>query len=375
MRVAIVHDWLVTLRGGERVLEALLELFPHAEVFTLFHQPGACGQNIDAHPIRTSWLNALPGARARHRMFLPLFPSAIERFDFSGFDLVVSSSHCVAKGVRVPMGVPHVSYVHAPMRYMWDLFDDYFGPGRASLPIRAGATLMRPFLQRWDRETASRPTHLIANSHHIAEKIEKAWGRKANVVHPPVNVDRYSGHSLEGLGQGGYFLWVGALAPYKRLDIVLDAVRATPFPLWVVGGGQDEARLRRHAPPHVRWLGVVSDEALGPLYRNARALVFPGEEDFGITPLEALACGRPVIALAKGGALETLTPEVAVFFDEPTPEALLSALHRFEQFQKTFSPNAARARALQFGKARFLEEMRRQFREAEVEFPAASAKC
>ncbi|SEM85531.1 Glycosyltransferase involved in cell wall bisynthesis [Stigmatella aurantiaca] len=363
MKVALVHDWLVTLRGGERVLEALCELFPGADIYTLLHQPGTMPPLIEDRRIYTSFLQDIPGIHTRYRHFLPLFPRAIESFRLEGYELVLSSSHCVAKGIRTPPGARHLGYIHAPMRYMWDLFDDYFGPGRASMPVRAAARSVRPWLQRWDRRTAAGVDRFVANSQHIAGKIHRFWGRDAHVVHPPVDLERFCAAPLEGTGQGGYFLWLGAFAPYKRLDIALEAFRALDAELWVVGTGQEASRLTSGAlPPHIRFLGNVPDARLPALYRDARALLFTGEEDFGITPLEAQATGRPVIAYAKGGVLETVTPRTGLFFSEQTPEALATAVRQFEAWERTFSPAEARAQAQRFSRQAFLRGM-----QAEVE--------
>jgi glycosyltransferase involved in cell wall biosynthesis len=352
MRVALVHDWLVGRRGGEAVLEALVSLFPDSDVFTLVHRKGSVPAAIEARPIHVSPLQRIPGVLNHYRGLLPLMPAAIGALDVRGFELVISSSHCVAKGVRVPPGTPHLSYVHTPMRYMWDLFDTYFGPGRASLPVRLGAHLVRPGLQAWDRRTAAGPGRLVANSQYTAARIAKVWGRSADVVYPPVDVRRFASGPL-GEGKGGYFLWLGALAPYKRLDVALAAFASLGAPLWVVGQGQDARLLRGRLPPTVRWLGALPDEALPGLYAGARALVFPGEEDFGIAPLEAMASGRPVLALRRGGAVETVTEETGIFFSEPTPEALAAAVRGFDAFEREFRPEVARAQALGFGPERF----------------------
>lgn len=353
MRVALVHDWLISNRGGEKVLEAICELFPDAEIFTLIHQPGTVSPTIERHRIHTSFLQDIPGIHRRHRHFLPLFPTAIERFVLDGFDLVISSSHCVAKGIRVPAGARHVSYVHAPMRYMWDLFDDYFGAGRAPLSVRTAARLVRPGLQYWDRLSAVGVDRFVANSHHIARKIARLYGRWATVVHPPVELERFSRQPLTGAGAGGYFLWLGALAPYKRVDLAIEAFRRTGRTLWIAGGGQEADRLARYLPPNIRWLGHVPDEDIPALYRNARALIFPGEEDFGITPLEAQASGRPVIALGRGGALETITRRTGILFEDQTVEALMRAVEGFDAFEAGFVPAEARAHAERFSREVF----------------------
>lgn len=362
MRVALVHDWLITWRGGEKVLLAMAELFPTAPIFTLFHEPGAMPAALEAHEIVSSLLDRLPGARARHRHLLPFMPAAMQALELPPVDVVISSSHCVAKAVRVPRGAKHLSYVHAPLRYMWDRFDDYFGPGRASLPVRLGARVLRPALQAWDVRTAAGVDRFLANSEHVAAQVAQRYRRFARVVPPPVELERFTEGSLEGTGRGGYFLCLGALAPYKRLDLAIEAFRRLGWPLWIGGSGQSKAWLAS-LPPNVKVLGQVPDQALPELYRGARALVFPGIEDFGITPLEAQACGRPVVAFAGGGALETITRETGLFFSEQTVEALVAALRDFERFEATFEPHAARAQASRFTKARFqqglLEELGR----------------
>lgn len=357
MRVALVHDWLTGRRGGELVLAQLVRLFPDSEIFTLLRVPGSVGPDVETRPIHTSPLQHLPGIAHRYRAALPLMPAAMRVLDLRGFDLVISSSHCVAKGARVPPGTPHLAYVHSPMRYMWDQFDAYFGPGRASLPVRLAAAAARPALQAWDRRTAADPDALVANSHHVARRIARFWGREAEVIHPPVELGRF-GMQPPAAGRREYFLWLGALAPYKRVDLAVEAFRRTGHVLWIAGDGQDGRLLRSGLPPNVRWLGKVPDAEVPELYRGARALVFPGEEDFGIAPLEALASGRPVIALARGGALETLTPETGIFFDAPTPESLAGALGRFEALERSFDPAMARARAELFSEERFRAQVR-----------------
>lgn len=375
MRVALVHDWLITLRGGEKVLEALCELFPRAEIFTLFHQPGAMPAAIEGRAIHTSHLDRMPGARGRHRELLPLMPAAIRAFDLHGFDLIVSSSHCVAKGVRVPVGAMHLSYVHAPLRYMWDRFEDYFGPGHAAPWVRAAALAMRPMLRAFDVKTAQDIDHIVANSHHVARQIGRHWGRSATVVHPPVELERFTAAPVDGSGRGGYFLCLGALAPYKRIDLAIEAFRAMPeLTLWVAGSGQ-QSRWLKALPPNVKALGQVSDAELPKLYRDARALVFPGEEDFGLTPLEAQAAGRPVIALGRGGALETVTPSTGVFFSDPTVASLSAALRAFDAFEARFEPSDARQNASRFTRASFLAGMKRELSSIGVASPLGEARA
>ena len=351
-RVALVHDWLITWRGGEKVLAAMAELFPSAPIFTLFHDPKDMPAALESHRIVSSALDRIPGARSRHRQMLPFMPAAIRALDLGEVDLVISSSHCVAKGVRVPGGAKHLSYVHAPLRYMWDRFDDYFGPGRASRPVRLAARALRPVLQAWDVHTSSSVDRFVANSAHVARQVAERYHRTARVIHPPVELERFTGGSLEGTGEGGYFLCLGALAPYPRIDLAIEAFRDSGRELWICGSGQSGKWLH-DLPPNVKALGQVSDEHLPALYRGARALIFPGVEDFGITPLEAQACGRPVIAFAQGGALETVTTQTGVFFAQQTVEALRTALAEFDGFEAGFEPSDARAQASRFSKASF----------------------
>lgn len=356
MRVALVHDWLVTWRGGEKVLAALAELFPAAPIFTLFHDERAMPGSVESHPIVSSWLDALPGARERHRHFLPLMPLAIRSLELPPVDVVISSSHCVAKAIRVPRGARHLSYVHAPLRYMWDRFDDYFGPGRASVPVRLAARALRRPLQAWDVATASGVDRFIVNSSHVAAQVAQRYHRFATVVPPPVELERFAEGPL-GAGAGGYFLCLGALAPYKRVDLAIEAFRQLGLPLWIGGAGQASLS---SLPPNVKALGHVSDDELPALFRNARALIFPGVEDFGLTPLEAQASGRPVIAFGAGGALETVTPHTGVFFDSQTVEGLCEAVRRFNAFEARFSPEAARVNALRFTRQAFQGAVQRE---------------
>lgn len=354
--MALVHDWLITWRGGEKVLEAMAELFPSAPIFTLFHDPKDMPASIESHRVVASVLDRLPGARSRHRQFLPLMPGAIRLLDVGQVDLIVSSSHCVAKGIRVPAGAKHVSYVHAPLRYMWDRFDDYFGPGKASLPVRLAARALRPGLRAWDVFTSAGVDRFITNSAHVASQVAERYHRTSRVIHPPVELERFIDQPLEGAGEGGYFLCLGALAPYKRLDLAIEAFRRNGRELWIAGSGQSVQWLR-DLPPNVKALGQIGDAELPGLLRNARALVFPGVEDFGITPLEAQACGRPVIAFARGGALETVSAKTGVFFHQQTVDALVTALAEFDAFEAGFEPEDARAQARRFSRSAFQQAL------------------
>ena len=351
-RVALVHDWLTGMRGGEKVLEILCELFPEANLFTLVHVRGSVSPRIETMKIHTSFLQALPGIESRYRQSLPVMPWAIRRFDLSGYDLIVSSSHCVAKGVRVPAGATHISYCHTPMRYIWDQFDDYFSPGRSSAPVRWVMRLLRPALQKWDRRTAQSVTHFIANSENVRRRIQRHYQRDAAVIYPPVDTRRFA---PDGRPRKDFFLMVTAFAPYKRIEVAIDAFNRLRLPLVIAGKGQDLDKLKRLAGPDVKFLGWVSDDALRTLYQEARALIFPGEEDFGMVPVEAQACGCPVIALGRGGALESVVPgETGLFFAEPTEEALAECVKKFHE--NDFNPAKARQNALRFAVENFRQK-------------------
>lgn len=275
----------------------------------------------------------------------------IESFDLSGFDLILSSSHCVAKGIRKPKDAVHISYIHAPMRYIWDRYDEYFGPGQSSLPVRLAARLVRGYLQNWDRNSShpDRIDHLIANSHFIAQQIQAAYGRDAQVIHPFAQLDRFQGPRKVGQ----HYLMVTAFAPYKRVDLAIEAFNQLKLPLLIVGSGQNEAQLKSLAGSHIEFLGSLSNSAISDLYTHCKAFVFPGVEDFGITPIEAMASGAPVIALKDGGATETVTEKTGVFFYPQTVEALKEAILKIETAQVQIQESDCRQRALEFTPEKF----------------------
>jgi glycosyltransferase involved in cell wall biosynthesis len=354
-RVAIIHDWLTGMRGGEYVLEAMAELFPQAELFTLLCIPEKISPALRALKCHTSWLQTIPLAQSKYRHFLPLMPGMIERFNLSEYDLILSSSHCVAKGVIKAPHAVHISYVHAPMRYMWDRYDEYFGPGQASLPVRLAAQSMRSYLQNWDRRVsaATRIDSLIANSDFIAQQIQAAYGRQAEVIHPFANLNRFQSPRKPGKN----YLIVSAFAPYKRIDLAIQAFNQLELPLLIVGSGQNEKELKKMAGPTIQFLGSLSNEAIAQLYSECRALIFPGVEDFGITPIEAMAAGSPVIALKRGGATETITEKTGIFFEEQTPTGLIEAVRTLEQNPLQIIEQDCRERAAQFTKQNFQSQL------------------
>jgi glycosyltransferase involved in cell wall biosynthesis len=366
VRVALVHDWLTGMRGGERVLDVLATLFPDAELFTLVHVPGSTSPAIERLRIHASPLSALPGIARHYRKLLPLFPAAIERFRLEGFDLVVSSHHAVAKGVRIAKGTPHLCYCHTPMRYIWDQANAYLGHGlRRTLSM----PLVRA-LRRFDVRTSS-PVHVsrfVANSRTVAGRIERHYHRRAPVVYPPVDVARI--RPSERPPQDFYLL-VGGFVPYKREEIAIEAFRRLGRRLIVAGDGPRRRSLAAGAPPNVEFTGRISDDALAGLYADCRALVYPQEEDFGIVAVEAQAAGRPVVAFGRGGAAETVVPldllqapdakpATGLFFDQQTPEAIEEAVRRFEAVEVQFRPEEIRRHAEGFSVPRFCGEIRTQ---------------
>ena len=358
-RIALVHDWLTGMRGGENALEVLCERFPDADLFTLVHVKGSVSAVIERRRIHTSFVQRLPMVRRYYRHCLPLFPTAIEQFSFDDFDLVVSLSHCVAKSIVHPPHVRHVCYCLTPMRYAWDQFNAYFGPERLG---RIGSRLMRPVmarLARWDRETADRADRYVAISHYVAGRIRRYYNRQATVVYPPVDTTFFQPSAAP---PERFALVVSALVPYKRIDLAVEACRLARIPLKVIGDGPDRARLERAAGPDVEFLGRQSSDVVRDCYRRAAVALLPGEEDFGIVPLEAQACGRPVVALARGGASETVLPGVTgALVDEPTADAMAAAIA--DTVARRFDSTVIRAHAERFGRARFGDEMEALVRE------------
>ena len=353
-RVALVHDWLTGMRGGEKALEALTDLLPSAQLFTLLHVPGTVSPKLEETRPHQSFIRFLPGARRHYRRYLPLFPLAVEQFDLDEFDLVVSTSHCAAKSVVTPGRARHLCYCFTPMRYAWDQFDVYFGPQRVGAWRSRLYRLAFNRLARWDALTAGRVDRYVAISQHVAARIRRYYNREATVVYPPVDTTFYSPNGSAPLP---YYLIVSALVPYKRVDLAIEACRIAGVPLRIAGDGPEMARLQALAGQDVEFMGVCSDLELRDLYRETQALLLPGEEDFGIVPVEALACGRPVVGLAKGGVTETVSDgDTGVLVEELSAEAFADGLRRVAD--TSFDPEHLRGQALRFGHVHFHNKMR-----------------
>ncbi len=367
-RVALVHDWLTGTRGGEKVLLELARMFPDAPIFTLFHFPGSQHPEIEAREIRTTFLQSLVSPRRNYRTLLPLFFAAAETWDLSGFDLVISTSHCVAKNAKKDPGAFHLCYCHTPVRYLHDQFDEYFR-SRPALVVLA-ARFARAPLASWDVATVPRVDAFLANSANVKARIARLWRREAAVVPPPVDTDFYTPDPVR---ERKGLLVVSALAPYKRLDDAIAAANLRRIPLTIAGFGPERRRLEALAGETVVFADTPNDAMLRELYRSAEAVLMPGEEDFGIVPLEAQACGTPVIALGRGGALETVRDGVTgVLTKEPGPEALLAALDRLRSLR--FDPAVAAANAVRFSREAFHAGFRSALETARARADATDGK-
>ena len=352
MKVAIVHYWLVGMRGGEKVVEALCDLYPDADIFTHVYDPDRVSPTIRRHTITTSFVGSLPGARRRYKSYLPLMPMALEQLDLRGYDLVISSESGPAKGIIPPADALHVCYCHSPMRYVWNMFHDY--RERAGPITRWLMPPLSHYVRNWDAISANRVHAFAANSRTVARRIETYYRREATVVFPPVDTHAFAPVAPGEVGDDT--LMVGELVRYKRPDLAVAAFNAAKRPLVVIGGGEMLAELRAMAGPTVRILGPQPFAVLKHHYARCRALVFPGEEDFGIVPVEAMASGRPVVAFGRGGATETVQDGVTgTFFAEQTVDALLDALDRCARM--AFEPRLAVERASEFGVGRFKRDM------------------
>ena len=355
MKTAIVHDWLTGMRGGEKVLEVLCELYPSADLITLLHNKGSLSQTIEKMNISTSFIDKLPFKEKKYRNYLPLFPAAIESINFNKYDLIISTSHCVAKGAKPNKNALHICYCHTPMRYVWEMYDEYFGKDKAGLLTSAAMIIFAPYLRKWDVQTSNRVHHFIANSHYVAARIKNYYNREADVIYPPVDASIFQ---LSEKNEN-YFLIVSALVPYKKVQIAVEAFNKTGEKLLIVGTGPESDKLKSIAKNNIEFLGWRDNSELANLYAGCRALIFPGIEDFGIVPLEAMACGKPVIAFGQGGALETIITDgeirTGVFFYNQTSADLVKSLRQFDKL--IFNPHKIREHALEFDRVLFKEKL------------------
>jgi glycosyltransferase involved in cell wall biosynthesis len=325
MKVAVIHDWLTGIRGGEKVLFSILDIFPEADIFTLICDNGKMNDRIKKHRITTSFLQNIPGIFSSYRNFLPLFPAAIESFDVTGYDLIISSSHCVAKSIRPAKGAKHLCYCHSPMRYAYDQFHNYFSVKRNGLLKYAAISAVMPFLRRWDQGTVQRAGYFIANSSRVQERIKDYYGRESTVVHPPVDTAFYT----PGGNKEDFFLMVSALTEYKKIDWTAGVFKSLPDKkLVIIGDGPLYGAIKDSAAPNIKVLGRKSDEEIRDYYRRARAFILPGEEDFGITMAESLACGTPVLALNRGGSRDIVEEGITGEFFDGSAAGFIKALEK-----------------------------------------------
>ncbi|MFQ5722323.1 MAG: glycosyltransferase [Candidatus Aminicenantales bacterium] len=356
-KVALIHDWLTGRRGGEKVLEVLAEIFPQAPIFTLFHFAGSQVEEIEKREIITSFLQRLPWLRKRYRFYLPLFPLASELFNLEEYDFIISSSHCVAKGIIPPPHSLHISYVHSPVRYGWNQYFSYFSPEKLNLFSRLLIPPIIHYLRLWDTASSHRVDYFIANSRNVASRIEKYYRRPADIIHPPVDTQFFK----PGSQAQAYYLIVSALVPYKRIDLAIEAFNRIGEKLKIVGQGPEFKKLKKMAASNIEFYGSQVDDELLQLYQQAKALILPGEEDFGITSLEAQACGIPVIAYGRGGATESIKEGLSgLLFPELRVESLLETLDKFQAIE--FNRAKIRANALRFSRDKFKAKLVAYFR-------------
>ncbi len=359
MKVVLCHDWLTGMRGGERVLEVLCQAFPDAPIMTLIHNKSSVSDIINSHPIHTSWLQKTPNIHKYYRNLLPLFPLAIKSLHPPKADLIISTSSCVVKSIKPTGNTPHLCYIFTPMRYAWTFFDEYFG-GKS-----IKGALARPILKalrKWDKKTANRVTLFVGISNHVKDRINNFYERQADVVYPPVDMTRCKINDTATDRYEKFDLIVSALVPYKRIDLAVEAYNKSGFPLKIVGIGSELTKLQSKAKNNIEFLEWQSDETVLKLYQTCRMLIFPGEEDFGIVPLEAQACGRPVVAYKKGGALETISDGISgVFFEEQTEPSLTDGINRC--IAQKWNQEQIRANADKFSTQNFVNNLNKSIKE------------
>ncbi|HEY9825920.1 MAG TPA: glycosyltransferase family 4 protein [Stenomitos sp.] len=352
MKVALVHYWLVGMRGGEKVLEALCEMFPDADIYTHVYDPASISSTINQHKVFTTFIQKLPKSKALYQRYLPLMPTALEQLDLRQYDLVISSESGPAKGVLISPHTLHICYCHTPMRYLWDMYPDYLAS--AGKVTKALMPALTHYLRMWDQLSANRVDHFISNSKFIAKRIAKHYRRSADVIYPPVDTQSFAISDT----QDDFYLMLGQLVKYKRCDLAIEAFNQLGKPLVVIGYGEELESLKALAGTNIKFLGRQPFDVMCDYYSRCRALIFPGEEDFGIVPVEAMASGRPVIAYGKGGALETVVDGVTgLFFEEQTATSLINAIERFEKVEGQFIPEKIASHAQTFSRDEFFKKM------------------
>lgn len=358
MKKALIHDWFSTYAGAEKCVESFTDIWDDFEIYSLidFLSDADRDKILKGKRAHTSFIQKLPFTKDKYRNYLPLFPLAIEQFDLSGYDVVLSSSHAVAKGVLTHLNQLHIAYVHTPIRYAWDLYHQYLRESGLDRGLKG--MLAKYFLHKirlWDASTANRVDHYVANSRYIARRIKKTYGKPSDVIYPPVDVDKFTLREAKE----DFYLTASRMVPYKKIDLIVEAFSQTDKKLLVIGDGPDMAKIRSKAGKNVELLGFADDETMADLMRRAKAFVFAAEEDFGITPVEAQACGTPVICFGRGGARETvLDGESGLYFMEQNTKELLAAVAKFEQNYDKFEPVKIRENSLKFSRARFEAEIK-----------------
>ena len=361
MKVALVHDWLTGMRGGEKCLEVFCDIFPDADLYTLICKKNSLSSSINKMHIKAAKLQSFPFVEKYYRYLLPIMPTAIEQFKLKGYDLILSSSHCVAKGIITDKNSLHICYCHTPMRYIWDLSSQYFSKTNTGPVTRFIFPFVKKYLQNWDIKSSEKVDYFIANSKNVSERIKRIYNRNSDVIYPPVNTKFFELSD----NVDDYYLIVSAFAPYKRIDLAIKAFNQLGYPLKIIGGGQCERQLRQMAGPNIKFLGFIEEKKIKQYYSRCKAFIFPGEEDFGITPLEAMSSGRPVIAFGKGGALETVIPfdsdndnGTGIFFHEQAEKSLIGAIQKFEKIEGKFNSKKIRNHTLQFDREVFEKKIK-----------------
>lgn len=358
MKKALIHEWFSTYAGAEKCIESFTNIWKDFEIYGLIDFLGDADRDkiLKGKYAHTSFIQRLPLAKKKYRNYLPLFPFAIEQFDLSSYDVVLSSSHAVAKGVLTHSNQLHISYVHTPIRYAWDLYHQYLR--ESGLDRGLNGVLAKYFLHKirlWDVSTANRVDHYIANSHYIARRIKKAYGKSSDVIYPPVDIDKFALHE----SKSDFYLTASRMVPYKKIDLIVEAFSQTDKKLLVIGDGPDMGKIKSKASKNIELLGFLDDKTMADLMGQAKAFVFAAEEDFGITPVEAQACGTPVICFGRGGTLETVREGISgLYFMEQNIRELLAAVDKFEQSYDKFDPIKIRENSLKFSRTRFESEIK-----------------